>query len=209
MPEEKKNVENDVLLPAYGDLTREFFKAFEDHFFMKLRSTGVLAEIKAHIIHEGRTSQIQRKDGTVDDVEMSKMGAEFQLTHEEIEKLTFERVVELIDQMAEEGKRQQSERLFQTIDDTVAKTGLTVDAGGQRLNHDLIFEMLNSVQHEFPEGVGSSSLIMVVSPNQEGLIAALENEFNASPELRERHHRIMQEKYDEFRSREMDRNLAG
>ena len=99
--------------------------------------------------------------------------------------------------------------MFKTLNESTTKTGQVVEGQGKPLSHEMMFQMLEKIEEDFPEGPYKSNLVAVIPPELAERVAALEAEYQNSPELQRRHKEILERKYEKFRAREMDRNMAG
>lgn len=198
-----------VTLPFFNRVVRQFGDTFSHRLQEKARSEGVLSTISAYVIHEGDSSAIVRSPDEVESTEMHEASAEIELSKDRVEKFSLSDALSAIDRLAEQFRRQHTQTLFSTLEKVTAKTGNVVNGRGKKLDHEAVFEVFSKISHDFTDGPRKSDLMMIVSPDLEGRLAELQREFDASPELQEQFNRIMAEKYEQYRSREMDRNLAG
>ena len=112
-----------IQLPHFASATEQFAEAFLHKMHTGSRASGVVSTIRAHVIHEGKTSQILRGSEQPDDVKMQKMEAQVEYTAKAIDRFTEENANEAIESMAQQANRQQTEMLFRTMDEVTKKTG--------------------------------------------------------------------------------------
>jgi len=204
--EQRTNLQ--VTLPYFHDAEEAFTQTFQLRVQQITRSKGIIAEIKGHIIHEGRESRLIRSSDDQDDVEMHVTEAVLTLKYADISKFTIVDALDAAAKLADQFATGQSKALFKTLDEVTTKTGNVVRAGGP-ITHDAMFEMLDKMEHEFSGNSATANLVMVIHPDMGPRVAQLAAEFESSRDLKKRHNEIMARKYEQFRTREMDRNLAG
>ena len=200
-----------ICLPHFRAAVHEFEEAFEQMLQRMAAGMGVFSMIHSHIIHEGKRSRIVRGEGCQDSeyIEMRAATAELLQRWEDIEKFQVEDALKVVRSLAEQFDRSKTEHLIETFSRVTTKTGQVIDGRGKPLDAETMLKALDTVQQDFPDGPGTSEMVMLVHPSMMPQIKRLENEMTGSPELRKRHADIMSKKYEQFRDREMDRNLAG
>lgn len=199
-----------VMLPAFEPLRQEFARTIQRLLRERVRSNALLREINRSVVHEGAQSQIRRAgENEYDSIEMKETSGSMEISFEEIERIDLKLVLEKIDIAANEFIRQHLEHLFQTLEDATRKSGNVVDAKGKPLGHDEMFQALEKMQIDFNGDYNFSELIMVVPPSMASRIEQLDLELRNSPDLKVKFEKLRARKIDEFRAREMDRNLAG
>jgi hypothetical protein len=196
------------MLPRIASLEAEFSDALTRYVQQRSRSDGLLREIRAHVIHEGAASTIQRSPTDSEKTEMFAAQAETTMRFDEIEAVDMNYIIKKANEIAEHFGRKFSESLFQTMDDATAKTGQRVDARGAPLTNEAIMKMLSMMPIEF-EKSQHGDITIVTAPEMLPRFQMLERELNENPELRKKMNDLMDQKRNEFREREINRNLAG
>lgn len=198
-----------VCLPHFRAAVKEFEEAFEQVLQRTASGMGVFSMIRSHIIHEGRTHRIVRGGAENEDIEMRAATAQLLQRWEDIEKFQVEDALKVVRSLAEQFDRSKTEHLIETFKRVTARTGQIIDGGGRPLDAETVLKALDTVQQDFPDGPGTSEMVMLVDPSMMPGIKKLENEMMGSRELKKKHAEVMSRKYEQFRDREMDRNLAG
>jgi hypothetical protein len=196
------------MLPRIASLESEFNDALMTYIQQRSRRDGLIREIHGHVIHEGATTTIQRSPTDSEKTKMFAAEAETAMGFDEIESVDANYIIGKANEIAEQFKRQISENLFQTMDDATEKTGQRVDARGTPLTNELIMEMLSKISIDF-EKSPHGDLSIVTAPQMVPKFQALERELNENSELRKKMNDLMDKKRNEFREREINRNLAG
>lgn len=160
------------------------------------------------MIHEGAAKVIQRSTTNSDETKMFAANAETTMHFDEIESVDVIFIMKKAEEIAEQFARQFSQHLFHIMDEVTAKTGQRVDAQGTPLTNEVIMEMLSKMQIDF-EKSPHGDLMIVTAPQMAQRFQALERELNENPELSKKMNDLMEKKRDEFREREINRNLAG
>lgn len=196
------------MLPRIASLEAEFSDALTRYVQLRSRSDGLMREIRAHLIHEGTASAIQRSPTDSEKTEMFAAQAEATMHFDEIEAVDVNYIIRKADEIAGQFGRKFSESLFKTMDDVTTKTGQRVDARGAPLTNEMIMEMLSMMPIEF-EKSQHGDIAIVIAPEMLPRFQMLERELNENPELRKKMNDLMDQKRNEFREREINRNLAG
>lgn len=195
-------------LPVFSSVVQRFSDVIQVMISTAARGEGALAQLNTHALHEGTSSQIVRGDGGEEAVDLLEASAESTMKFDDIERINVEYVVSQILDIARQFNHAQTKHLFSMLDAVTQKTGNVVDGGGAPINNQLILEMLAKMPHDFNSD-GTMRTTMVVPPQVAERLPALEAELEQSPELKAQFDRILEQKRDDFRTREMDRNLAG
>jgi hypothetical protein len=196
------------MLPRIASLEEEFGAALTSYVQEWSRNMGIMKEIRGHIIHEGSTNTIQRSATDSEQTKMVKAEVETQMQFSEIEAVDATYIIKKAIEIAKLFQEHHSRTLFQTLQETTTRTGQTVDARGAPLTNELIMEMLSKMPIDF-EKSPHGDLSIVTSPRMIPRFKKLEVELNENPELRKKMDALMDRKRDEFREREINRNLAG
>ena len=196
------------MLPRIASLESEFTDALQRYVQLLSRSDGLMREIRAHVIHEGTASAIQRSPVDTEKTKMFVAEAEATMRLDEMENVDVNYILSKAAEIAAQFGRKFNESLFQTMEDATAKTGQRVDARGTPLTNEIIMEMLSKMSIDF-EKSQHGDITIVTAPQMLPRFQALERELNDDPELRKRMNDLMDQKRNEFREREINRNLAG
>lgn len=196
------------MLPRIAALDRDFNNAFKNYVQLRSRQSPILNEIKSHVIHEGKSSAIRRGPQDSEHTEMFEATVETKLDFKDIEAVNISFVIAKANEISKQFERQFSMQLFKTMEETTKKTGQNIDARGAPLTNDLLFEMFSRMHIDF-ESSQDGDLTIVTSPQMAPKFQKLELEMIENPEIRKKWNQMMEKKRDEFREREINRNLAG
>jgi diadenosine tetraphosphate (Ap4A) HIT family hydrolase len=196
------------MLFRIAKIDREFDDTFRNYLQLRSRSSPVLSQIKSHVVHEGKENTIVRSETPAEQTEMFLASAETQTPLIEIDSVNLEYILRQLHNLGQQFEEQFSKRLFQTMQNVTAKTGQTVNAKGQPLNNEILFETLSKVQMDF-EKSDTGNMSIVVPPGTEKTLQKLDDEIQRSPELRQKFADLMEQKRNEFREREINRSMVG
>jgi hypothetical protein len=197
------------MLPSLAKLDRDFSEACYELVQACARSRGLIGQIKSHhVIHEGKTNAIRRSEADFEQIQMFKATAEATMHFDEIDEVDFKYIGKKIIELADQFETQLSKTLLQTFDDVTRATGQVVDARGQPLTNEVVLEMLSKMAIDF-EGSKHGDLTLVTPPQMVPTFRKLDMEFKTNREIRKKFDDLMEKKRDEFREREINRNLVG
>lgn len=171
---------------------------------------SIFSEAPISIQHEGTLNVLRREDGAIKQSESERIEANALLHYDykHPERLTLEKVIDFIDQLAEKLAENKFRLFIRTINEAVEEVGNVVDAARNRV--EAFFEMIEKRQLEFDENnnpihpqllAGSQAVV-------DRFHATLE-EIGNSPQLRKRMEAIFDKKWMEWRDRETARYLVG
>lgn len=196
------------MLPRIAKLDSEFYAAIRAYIQKRSRSGGILREIGSHIIHEGASNSISRSALENQFTNMVEASAETRMDFADIDSVDAQYVLTKATEIAAQFERQFATHLFQTMDDVTAQTGLRYDGAGRPLTNDALIEALSQMNIDFDE-FGNPTMSIVASPVMAATFQKLDAELENDAVLRKRWNDMMEKKRDEFRTREINRNLAG
>jgi hypothetical protein len=196
------------MLPRIAKLDHQFADAIEHYVQTRSRGNSVLREIRAHVIHEGKDTAIRRSPTELEPTKLIKASVETRMTSQEIEDIDLAYILSKANEISAEFERQLSTHLFQTLEQVTDQTGLKMDARGGRLTNDMLIELFSTMQINF-ERSQSGDLTLVTAPGMAVTFQRLEHEINENSEIRARWNAMMEQKRNEFREREINRNLVG
>ena len=196
------------MLPRIAKLDRQFSEAIQGRVRARARGTSVLRDIRSHVIHEGKDTAIRRSPLEIESTAMKDASVETTMSFDEIDKMDLGYVVHKADEIAADFERQLSSRLFKTMEEVTEKTGQKMDAAGAPLTNEVLIEILSMMQMNF-EHSPSGDITIVTAPGMIPTFERLEREMNENPAIRTKWNRMMEAKRNEFREREINRNLVG
>jgi hypothetical protein len=167
-----------------------------------------LSQIASHVIHEGTSNSISRSSLENEPTKMFEAGAETKIDFAEIESVDASYILNKADELANQFERHFSTHLFETMDDATKKSGLRYDGAGRPLTNEGFMEALSMMHMDFDK-FGNPNISVVASPAMAATFQKLEAEMNEDPALQKRWDDMIEKKRDEFRTREINRNLAG
>lgn len=196
------------MLPRIASLDQEFAEAIQNYVRGRARGTQLLREIKAHMIHEGRDSAIRRSTDDLEHTQIRESSAETMMSFKEIDDVDLGYILMKANEVAVQFEEQMSRHLFQTMDEVTQKTGLRTDAAGKPLTSDLLIEMISKMHMDF-EKSQTGDVSIVAPPEMRSTFERLEREMEENPAAKKKWNAMIEEKRNEFREREINRNLVG
>jgi hypothetical protein len=167
-----------------------------------------LNKIASHVIHEGTSNSISRSTLENEPTKMVAASAETRIGFGEIESIDANFILNKANEIADQFEKHFSAHLFETMDDVTKKTGLRYDGGGRPLTNDGLIGALSLMNIDFDQS-DNADISIVASPAMAATFQKLQVEMDEDPALRKRWDDMMEKKRDEFRTREINRNLAG
>jgi hypothetical protein len=195
------------LLPTATKLSADFFAALMQHVSTQMRG-GILQQATQLVIHEGNRWRIVREDGSVSESELTEVAQEIAIPTSDLAALDFPSVLAKANELAGSFRKEAGDSMIRTLVEELPKSQQTGDPA-RPFDHEHFFEALEQMHIDFDENDKASSLSFIVHPDLLPRLKALDEEFNASPELQARHDAIMKKKLEEFREREARRRLVG
>jgi hypothetical protein len=196
------------MLPRIAKLDRQFSEAIQGHVRTRARGTSVLNDIRSHVIHEGEGASIRRTPLDIEPTAMKEASVETTMSFDEIDKMDLSYVLHKADQIAADFERQFTSELFKTMEEVTERTGQKVDAVGAPLTNEALIKIFSMMQINF-ENSPSGDITIVTAPGMIPTFEKLEREMNENPAIRANWNRMMETKHNEFREREINRNLVG
>ena len=195
------------MLPRIAKLDRQFARAIQNYVQARSRRTPLLSEINAHVIHEGHASAIRRTADEIEPTKMLEASAETKMSFDEIASVDLDYVLSKANEIAAQFEKHFSTNIFQSVDEVTQKTGLRQDAGGPLTNEALI-KIFSMMEIDF-ERSHSGDVTIVTAPGMVSTFERLEREMNENPEIKKKWDEMMEERRNDFREREINRNLVG
>ncbi len=197
-----------AMLPRIGKIEAQFADFIQHYLRTRSHRTGLLSEIKSHVIHEGRGTAMRRSATELELTDMKAASAETEMRNDEIERIDLDYVFRKLNEMSQEFARQMSAHMFEVLDQTTEKTGQRKDARGAPLTNEIIIDLFNSMHIDF-ERSETGDVTIVTGTGMASVFERLEREMRESPVLRKKWADMLEKKRDEYRAREANRNLAG
>jgi hypothetical protein len=161
--------------------------------------------------HEGKMTTLHRADDSKSDINFREAGAEFTQGRAEMRQFDIEAIKRKLLEVARSMGEQQSKRMLELVNEAATESGNVVNAGGQELTADHLFEMLRKVQMDFDPRTGNPTpgFTWVMHPDMAAKVIPKIKEWEKDPAFNAEHERIMSEKREEWRAREANRKLVG
>ena len=195
------------MLPRVAKLDRQFAAAIQNYIQVRSRRTPLLNQISAHVIHEGHASAIRRTANEIEPTKMPEASAESKMSFEEIDSADLDYVLSKANDLSDQFEKHFSVNLFQSVEEVTKKTGLRQDVGGP-LTNDALIKTFSMMEINF-ERSHAGDVTIVTAPGMASTFERLEREMNENPEIKKKWDKMIEEKRNDFREREINRNLVG
>lgn len=172
------------------------------------RQAPVIGDIRRFKSHEGDTFTIHRLDGSMTTSTYQLTEAGFSIGRQELPTLAPQQLIAKIDEAAGKLAEQASKHFFQELNEAVTRVGNVVNAQGQPISPELIFQVLEKIELDFDEDGKPHGLTMVVGPKVAEALRMLIPKWEADPELNKRYQDLIGKKREEWRDRESRRKLV-
>lgn len=152
--------------------------------------------------------RVTRSDESRSESQAVRQSVGIEIKFEEIESLTFEKVIEKHNTLIAQMARQQANFIRSRLSAEIPGSN-SVEGRGRKFDAQMVIEMKEKMQIEFyPNGTPHEIFVdgPIFTPER---LAAIEKEFNDNPELKKRHDEVMTKKKEEWLAREADRKLVG
>jgi hypothetical protein len=196
------------MLPDFPETKQLFSRFFQTYMRRKMREISPFGMIPVRHYHEGRAMKVVRDDRSESQSDMQQLSTQLEIKVEEIEDLTLDRVIQKYDLMIFDMVSKQANFVRGRMSSEIPESQ-SLNARGRKLSAELILEMKDKIQMAFnPDGTPQEIFLdgPLFTPEA---IAAVEREFQDSPELQKRHEDLIARKREEWRAREADRKLVG
>lgn len=196
------------MLPDYPSIKKKIQKKFREAVKKEIQKDPLLSQIKTHQVNEGNILTSSSIDGYSESVEYKLISAKFEITKEEIINKGPDAFFSKVDELAKEMGKQQSQLVFNKMEEVTERTGQVVDAKSKPLSPQLILEALEKVAIDFDEYGNPIFPSLVLSPDQYEKIKDEIPKWESDPELRRKHKELIEKKRLEWIDRESRRKLV-
>jgi hypothetical protein len=197
------------MLPDFPELKKKLSLLLRERLRQSFaRQAPVISDIRRFKSHEGDTFTIHRLDGSVTTSTYHLTETEFSIERHELPTLTPQQLIAKIDEAAGKMAEQASEHFFKELSEAVTRVGNVVNAQGQPISPELVFQVLEKIELDFDEHGKPHGLTMVVGTKVAEALRTLIPKWEADTELNTRYQDLMKKKREEWRDRESRRKLV-
>jgi len=198
------------MLPDYPEIKRRIHKSLTTRMQTICNGPPPFSDVGRQTLFEGNRNKIVRNDGTISDSTFEEISSKISIDLDNYENMTFDEILNKIDQCALDMAKQQSQYLFQTIDEAVKSVGNTIDCKGEIFNPDHIFRMLDKITIDFnSDGTPNMPLLVVGAPEVGNKWIEVQETIENTPELKKIMEELIDKKRMEWLDRENSRKLVG
>jgi hypothetical protein len=196
------------MLPDFPETKRLFSHVFQTYMRRKMREISPFGMVQVRHYHEGRAMKVVRGDQSESKSDLRQISTQLEIKIDEIENLTLDKVIQKHDVMIADMVSKQANFIRERMSSELPESQ-SINTKGKKLSAELILEIKDKMQVAFnPDGTPREIFVdgHLFTPD---VMAAVEQEFQNSPELQKRHKELMARKWEEWRAREADRKLVG
>ena len=125
-----------------------------------------VTEIKTTKDFEGDLLTTTDAAGTTEESTYQDLSAALEVNRQDLIDQGPPALTKALRKMGDELRSQQSNLIFERLNEITARTGNVVDAGGQSITPDLVLETLDAMEFDFKENGEPQLPSLVVSPKQ-------------------------------------------
>ena len=162
-------------------------------------------DIPESISFEGNKTVTIYEDGSVSETNPKEMGVKLEVKLEDVETMTHEMVLEIINCLARKIAEKQKKLFYEEIGRFADEVGNVISGDGNSLLIDMLYQMLEKIPRGFDEEGNPTELRVAVSPNLFSSIPNIISQVEADP----RFHALIERKKEEWHARESNRKLVG
>ncbi|MBO9499964.1 MAG: hypothetical protein J7483_10960 [Novosphingobium sp.] len=171
----------------------------------------LIADVPAHIIHEGQAASMSRSDGKNEAVEIKKHEGRIEISVKPLEEFDAQFLIKKLKEIAEQLAGSISKTMLEAVSQGAESVGNVYDAKGKPFSRQMLLDVLKMMSHSFDEDGNWETPRMVVGPEmmkkvQESYEQATASERN---EYDRKLAEIIRDKKAEYDSEQAGRILAG
>ncbi|MBI3046445.1 MAG: hypothetical protein HYY86_02855 [Candidatus Harrisonbacteria bacterium] len=175
------------------------------------RKAPFAATIGKHFFHEGDKSSYETVDREKKALDFKRGESQFTVTRDEMNKLTIKDIIQKVQGIAEDMAGQIERNLFQTMNETIEKSGNTIP-GNPPFSPEAFLKGLEMVEIDFDEDDRNKPQLPTLVMHPDLAKKAKEQEANMTAEEKkafdEKMKAMIDKKYDDFLTREAKRKLV-
>ena len=187
--------------------TKEKLKKKLDYILKQTMASHLVPidDISESISFEGSKTITIYEDGSVSETDPKEVGVKLEVKLEDVETMTHEIVLEIIDRLAKKAAEEQKKLFYEEIGRLADEAGNVVSGDGNTFSVNMLYQMLERIPRDFDEEGNPTELRVAVSPELFPSIAKIIEQAKTDPEI----DALMERKREEWRVRENNRELVG
>jgi len=198
-----------MALPLYPQLKMTLEKWLMQIFERAARQElGPFAESPRFIQHEGTTHRYNTVEGQERSTNYQEIMLEFGLDRAQIVDMEFDDLLKLVIEKGREFGGQRARYHYQVINEVTEETGNVVDAKGQPVTLELLFEMFEGLHVAFDERGNPRLPTIVIHPNMAPRFQELVQQADADEASKVRMAEIIERKRKEWNEEQDRRKLV-
>lgn len=197
------------MIPDFPKEKAKLMNALNDRLARKHRELlGYFAQIPSFAHHEGDRWAMAGRGSVEEEMEYEELGAEVQLSVDEVPDMSATDILRLIDSVAEDAARQMHNKIMADIDRSVTESGTAFDAKGRPFDREMFLNALDSIALSFDSDGNLIPPAIIMHPELWQARKADMETWESDPDFVEKYRQLLFKKREEWRAREARRKLV-
>lgn len=196
------------MLPDFPMIKERFEKVINRYLQRLVRQESLLSQIREERHFEGNRTSCNTEDGEIDVSSYREFSGQIEVKKEEIIAKGPMALIEKVQVVAEELKKQKAQYLFEKLNQVTERAGTQVNAKGQPFTFDHFLAGLEKIWIDFDESGNPHMPTVVVNPVLGAKLKDKLPEWEANPENKKRFDALIEKKRKEWNDREGNRKLV-
>jgi hypothetical protein len=197
------------MIPDFPDEKEKLMRYWNNYLVAKHNQIlGIIGTIPSHMNHEGHRWLLNRADGSGNESQYNEIQGLLTIKDAEAPNLTFEKIREKFDAIAEDMARQTFQGMLSVITHETDRVGNSINADGQSFTQDFFLQMMERMDQSFDENGNWIPPTMILSPETLEKHGETMKSWETDPVFIARQAEILARKKDEWNDRENRRKLV-
>jgi hypothetical protein len=159
------------------------------------------------IQHEGFAHSYEQIGVGIIEEKLKEHAIPIEIKLDEVPDLIGDRLIAKVDGVADELARRTSQDAYKKLDESMAKVGNSIDAGGKPLSQEIYLEMLQKMEIDFTED-GEPAFRLMMHPDMADVVRKRMEEWENDKDFQRRYNELILLKREAWFDRESSRKLV-
>lgn len=196
------------MLPDFPKIKGKFEEVINRYLQNLIRQEPLLSQIREERHFEGNKLSSKIENGESYQSSYKKISSKYSIKREDVIAKGPMAIIENIQNIAEEIKKQKAKLLFDKLNEVTDKTGNVVNGKGQPFTFELFIEILEKISIDFDDQGNPYMPMVVVSPEMGAKLKDKLPEWEANLVYKKRFDNLIERKRKEWNDRESHRKLV-
>ncbi len=196
------------MLPDFPKIKRKWSAMFVRTVRERVYHASFVSQIRKVRHFEGDGMKTTDATGETEESNYKLFSGALEVNHHDLIERGPLALKEGLEKVANELRSQQSQMIFEHLNQITDKTGNIVDAEGQAINPDLLLQMLEKIEIDFSEDGQPRLPTLMVSPEQGEKLREKMPEWEKDKHYKRRFDELIERKRQEWHDRESHRKLV-